>query len=251
VPLDGIIDDAYAGAYSSAGNTLLFCMRAGDSEERQLHALDLSDPDAPLLHGVSGGNPCDNGFNRDAAATRGTLWMSWGEQADAEVFVVTDDGALKVGDYYYVPDGIHAYGNVLHAASDGELVVFDPSSEVEFFLFALPPGGGASKFNHAYLGLGGPKQLLDVHAGRIYLATPDGVRAYALDALHMWSGEWAQVSLLDEASSIALGETLASTITKSDRLMIIADADGNVYAVPRALGGDVAPLAPYEREPCP
>jgi hypothetical protein len=90
-----------------------------------------------------------------------------------------------------------------------------------------------------------------VHTGRIYLATPGGVRAHAVDAFHMGTGEWATVSLLDETTSIAFGETLPTTIACNDDWMVLGDADGDVYAVPRALGGTVAPLAPYEREPCP
>jgi hypothetical protein len=52
-------------------------------------------------------------------------------------------------------------------------------------------------------------------------------------------------------SDIALGDDLATPIAGSDSLLVIGDAAGAVYAVPRHRSGPVAPLAVFDGEPCP
>lgn len=72
-----------------------------------------------------------------------------------------------------------------------------------------------------------------------------------MESFHEWSGEWASVTLLDYQADIALGDELATPIAGSDSLLVIGDAAGAVYAVPRHRSGPVAPLAVFDGEPCP
>jgi len=236
-PLGETVEPAWQPVYSAADDYLFFCIRAA-GETRSLMKVDLHDPANPGDPSPVLNNLCD-GHSRHSGSAKGRIWMVWGEQHDLEVHAVSPNGTLQLGDYYYNPDGIHSYGKVLAASTDGSRVVADPANDSEFFLFELTTG--PAQFEHAYWGLSGPKRLLGVLDEVAYLATSDGVRGYDV-------GNLSDPVLTDTFATIDFGESLAWLVAGDDEHLAIASG-GKLYVMRRDHNGDIDPITMYASQP--
>jgi hypothetical protein len=166
------------------------------------------------------------------------------------IFDVTSAAATSIADYFYNPNGVHAYGPVLSASTDGSRIAFDVGHDSRFFLYRV--GSGDMTITHVYLEVAGPKRLLGVVDHVAYLATPSGVRAYDVTDVPGQSGpDDARMPLLDFHADIDLGDGLATLIASDSRRLAMIDAEGRLYVVPLDRSGAVAPLRIYDGPPPP
>jgi hypothetical protein len=232
------VPPAWQTVFSVVDDHLLFCFQGSPNPEPTLHSYPLDGSQQPFsiatgLYGVC------SGIHQDRGSAKGKTWMSWGLQSNLFIYDATATDAVKIAEYQYNPDGIHAYGAVLSAATDGERIVFDPASESEFFLYSI--GSSADIITHTVFGVKGPKRLLGVVDHIAYLATPEGVRAYDVSVIGPPT-DWDSHALLDYHADIPLGSDLAQLIAADDAYLAIVDGAGRLYLVPRATSGPVSPL---------
>jgi hypothetical protein len=203
--------------------------------------LDGSGPPAPAQQESTWEHVCSGVTSAyDAGAARGPVWLTWGYDSDLRIFNVTPKGAKKSAEYNYNPDGIHHYGSVLSAATDGERIVFDPASNSEVFLYTV--GSSVDSITHAQLGVSDPKRLLGVVGHVAYWATETGVRAYDVTNIDA-------PKLLGFHADVAFGEGLATLMASDDTRLAVADAEGRLYLIPLGSSGPVVPLKTYLGEP--
>jgi hypothetical protein len=236
--LAGDLDPAVAPVSSSAYERLFFCAWLEGEAARQLVAVDLTDPAQPGAPELLGTTMCDQ-YPDGGSAAEGVVWMVWGKDANLDIYAVDPGGATHIADYWYVPDGVHDYGPVLGASSDGARAVLDPENDSEFFLFEVPEPTPSGAVAHAYLGIGGPKRLLGVRDAVAYLATSDGIRAYDV-------ADIGAPALLDYDAKIAFGDGLARLVAASGSWLAVVDTEGTIYLAPRDASGAVAPLRVLE-----
>jgi hypothetical protein len=234
------VDASLPLVFSADREHVFFCAREAPEEQRKLVAVHLYDPTQPGDPSWLGTPMCDH-YPDGGMAAQGEIWMVWGKEYDLDVYTVDPQGWTHIADYYYNPDGVHAYGEVLHASTDGSRAVFDPANDSEFFLVNVPEYTPSGAIAHAYFGIAGPKRLLGVTGQVAYLATPDGIRAYEISDID-------QPKLLSYEAHINFGEGLARLIATSDRWLAVVDASGALYVVPSHVSGRVEPLRVYGAE---
>ena len=243
LPLEGTVPAGFWKVFSVVDNHLFTCLTTAPDTDALLFdvPLDGSSPPAPAQIEPSWEHVCSaSGFADDAGVARGRVWLTWGYDSDLKIFDVAPGASKKQGEYNYNPDGIHHYGPVLTAATDGERVVLDPANNSEVFLYT--PGSNVDYITHAYFGLGGPKQLLAVVGKVSYWATPTGVRAYDVENIDA-------PKILDFHADADFGEGLAALIAEDPTQLAVADAEGRLFLIPLGSSGPVAPLKTYLGEP--
>lgn len=243
LPLDGTVPAGFWKVFSVVDNHLFTCLTTPPATDAVLVSvpLDGSGPAVPVQQETSWEHVC-SGFAsaHDSGVARGPVWLTWGYDSDLKIFDVTSKGAKKEGEYNYNPDGVHHYGSVLSAATDGERIVFDPANDSEVFLYT--PGSSVDYVTHAYFGLPGPKQLLGVVGKVAYWATAKGVRAYDVENIDA-------PKLLDFHADADFGEGLAALIADDAEQLAVADAEGRLFVIPLGSSGKVEPLQTYLGEP--
>jgi hypothetical protein len=243
LPLAGTVPAGFWKVFSVVDNHLFTCLTIPPATKAVLVdvPLDGSGPPATPAHENNWDQVC-NGFDgaHDAGAARGPVWFTWGYESDLKIFDVSSKGQKRMSEYNYNPDGIHAYGSVLWAATDGERIVFDPESNSEVFLYTV--GSSLDSTTHAQFVLPGPKRLLGVVGKVAYWATATGVRAYDVANIDA-------PKLLDFHADAAVGEGLATLIAADAAHLAVADADGRLFVIPLGSSGVVEPLKTYLGEP--
>jgi hypothetical protein len=243
LPLDGTAPAGFWDVFSVVDNHLFTCLTTAPDTDAVLFdvPLDASSPPAPAQQEMSWEHVCSGlASAHDAGVARGPVWLTWGYDTDLKIFHVTPAGVTKQGEYNYNPDGIHHYGPVLAAATDGERVVLDPASNSEVFLYT--PGSVKDYITHASFGLAGPKRLLGVVGKVSYWATAKGVRAFDVEDIDA-------PKLLDFHADADFGEGLATLIADDPTQLAVADAEGRLFVIPLGSSGPVAPLKTYLGEP--
>lgn len=242
--LDGTVPAGFWKVFSVVDNHLFTCLTTPPATDAVLVDVPLDgSPPAPVVVEPSWDHVCSaKGFADDSGTARGPVWLTWGYDSDLKIFDVTPQGAKKQGEYNYNPDGVHQYGAVLSAATDGERVVFDPANDSEVFLYT--PGSNVDYITHAYFGVAGPKQLLGVVGKVAYWATAKGVRAYDVEDINA-------PKLLDFHADADFGEGLAALVAVDPERLAVVDAEGRLYVIPLGSSGPVAPLKTYLGEPAP
>jgi hypothetical protein len=238
--LDGAIEAP--AVFSAADGHAYFCMRPPGEDAHQLFSVDLSVPTAPgepqrIESFLCNIYELDDQGARFAA--RGATWLSWNLPTgtfaqSANVYAVTPSSAAHVVDYGYNQTGIHHYGNVVSAATNGVRAVFDPENESQFLL-ADQLSGPNGDFAWAVFSIKGPKRLLGVADTTVYLTTKDRVRAYDISDIQ-------HPALLPYEASVALGADPPRLLATSDRFLAVASAGGDLFLVPRDHPGTIAPL---------
>ena len=243
VVLDGAVPAGFWKVFSVVDDHLFTCLSTAPDADAVLFdvPLDKATPPAPAAVEQSWEHVC-SGFAsaHDSGVARGRVWVTWGYDSDLKIFDVGLAGVHKQGEYNYNPDGVHQYGPVLFAATDGERIVLDPANNSEVFLYT--PGSGTMEITHAYFGLSGPKQLLAVVGKVSYWATAKGVRAYDVQNIDA-------PLLLDFHADADFGEGLAALIAQDPKQLAVVDSDGRLYVIPLGSSGPVAPLKTYLGEP--
>jgi hypothetical protein len=240
------VPPAWQSVFSVVDDHLLFCGAMSPNPPPQLHSVPLDGTMPPFLIEGSGVYNVCSGLSHDAGTAKGRLWMAWGEKSDLFIYEASATSVQKIADYQYNPDGIHAYGAVLSASTDGERIVFDPANESEFFLYSV--GSGEPIITHTVFGVQGPKRLLGVVDHIAYLATPEGVRAY--DATKIGpSTDWYSLPFLDYHADIPFGPDLARLIAANDLYLAVVDNSDRFYLIPRGKSGPVEPLAVHVEPP--
>jgi hypothetical protein len=232
------VDASLPLMFSADQEHVFFCARSAAEEQRKLVAVHLYDPTHPGEPSWLATPMCDH-YPDGGVAAHGAIWMVWGKEYDLDVYTVDPQGWTHIADYYYNPDGVHHYGPVLDASSDGSRAAFDPGNDSEFFLVNVPEYTPSGAIAHAYFGIAGPKRMLGVVDQIVYLATPDGVRAYDIADID-------HPELLPYEAQIAFGDGLARLIAASERWLAVVDEGGALYLVPRDVSGPVEPLEVYE-----
>jgi hypothetical protein len=240
LPLAGEVDGP--AVFSATEHRLFFCMRPAAKEDRQFVSVDLSDPTKPGEPQAVDSIVC-NFYDSARFAAVGSTWISWNQPTgtyvqQTDTYAVHAAGVKHLVDYGYNQTGVHQYGNVVDAATNGVRAVFDPENESQFLLVDQMDGPGAS-FAWAYLGMKGPKRLLGVADTTLYLTTAEGVRAY--DIADIESPE-----LSPYEAAIAFGDGAPRLLAASDRFLVVADGEDALYLVPRDAPGEVAPLKVYQ-----
>jgi hypothetical protein len=243
VVLNGTVPAGFWKVFSVVDRHLFTCLSTLPDTDAVLFDVPLDEATPPVAAAVeqSWEHVC-SGFSaaHDSGIAHGRVWLTWGYESDLQIFDVGLTGVHKQGDYNYNPDGVHQYGPVLTAATDGERIVLDPANDSEVFLYT--PGSPQDYITHAYFGLSGPKQLLAVVGKVSYWATAKGVRAYDVTDID------APV-LLDFHADADFGEGLAALIAQDPTHLAVVDADGRLYVIPLGSSGPVAPLKTYLGEP--
>jgi len=239
------VPTAWQSVFSVIDDHLLFCGALTPNPPPELHslALDGSAPPFPVMGG--GFNPC-SGSSHDAGAALGKTWMTWGTSSDLFLYEATATTVKPMADYQYNPDGIHAYGPVVTAATDGERIVFDPGNENEFFLYSV--GSNAVTITHTVFGLAGPKRLLGVADHIVYLTTPAGIRAYDASTIGPPTN-WDSLKLLDYNVEIPFGPGLGRLIAANAKYLAVVDESNTLYVAPRDKSGAVKPLEVHRDAP--
>lgn len=231
----GVVPAAWSRAMSVVSAHALVCASPAPGEDAVLTSISIfADDEEPkaVTPTPSFDQPCSGNYH-DTGAAHGTTWMVWGTESDLTIYGVSPATSTHVADYYYNPDGIHQYGNVLSAATDGSRIVFDPANDSEVFLYAV--GSGLPYTTHAYFGLEGPKRVLAVVDQIAYLATQKGVRAYDVSDVDA-------PALLDYHADADFGEGLATLIAADGERLVVTDAAGRIYLIPLGSSGAAAPL---------
>ena len=191
--------------------------------------------------GTSPSKPCGSDYYLENTGTRsggtgiarGPVWITWGTDQDLDIWRVRHQ-AEHLGDYYYNPSGVHAYGPVQSAFTDGARVAFDPRSDSEVFLWSME--ANKEVISHAVLGLPGPKRLVAVAAKHAYVATQDSVRRYDITDVDA-------PRLRPEELHADFGE-LPRPLSESDTELALVAKD-RIYLVPFGLqtrDGHIEPL---------
>lgn len=231
--------------FSAADGHVYFCARPEPDGQRQLTAVDVSVPGAPAAPQSVSGFTCYLQPDGKLAAA-GDTWIAWnlptGNWAQqTNVRTVAPSGDTAVVDYAYNQTGVHMYGNVLRAATDGARAVFDPENASLFLLADVTTG--PNPFTWATFDVGSKRSLLGVAGAIAYLTTPSGVRAYDIDDI--WAPE-----LLPYHAKIAF-DGVARLVATSETHLLVADDGDSLYLVPREGPGnvEVAPLVLHEGPP--
>lgn len=249
LPLDGTVPAGFWKVFSVVDDHLFTCLTSPADTPAVLIdvPLDGVTPPAPAAQDYGWADQVCSGFGgfgapEESGVARGSVWLNWAEDGYLNIFEVTPKGAHHQGYYNYNINGVHHYGDVLSAATDGERIVFDPANDSEVFLYT--PGSSVDQITHAYFGVAGPKQLLGVVNEISYWATAKGVRAYDITDLDA-------PKLLDFHADADFGEGLAVLIADSADRLAVADAEGRLFVIPLGQSGPVEPLKTYLGAPSP
>lgn len=247
-PVDGSVPPALRGVFTAVGDRLLACVRAQPGADASLVAFALTGDSPPETRAEGYSQPCRESTPETTGVALGATWIAWRSGGYLDIYGVAATPIEHVADYNYSPDGVHAYGSVVAAATDGSHIAFDIEHESRFFLYAL--GSGAATITHAWFGVAGPKKLLGVVDGAAYVATPEGVRLVDVSTIPTQPpvDDWPP-PVLDDRADIAFGEGLATLIAADGERLVIADAAGRAYLVPLHPSGAIAPMKFYRGAP--
>ncbi len=248
--IDGTIEPSWRQTFTVDERDLVACTRPAPNAPTRVTrvSLDATKVGGSAMEtfvwtseGASPSKPCGSDYYLENSGTRGggtglargPLWLAWGTDQDLDIWRVRD-AAEHLGDYYYNPSGVHAYGPVQYAFTDGARVAFDPRNDSEVFLWAID--GNREMITHAVLGLPGPKRLVAVAAARAYVATTSGLRRYDIENVD-------SPRLEGEELRADFGELPRPLAESETQLALVAGS--RIYLAPLTLdapGGSIEPL---------
>jgi hypothetical protein len=243
LPLAGDVEAP--AVFSVSDGNAFFCMLPPGETVRQLFMADVTTAGAPAAPERLDSVVC-NFYALDGMAVKmaacGASWVTWNVPtgdfaASADEYAVGPGGVTHSLAFGYNQDGVHQYGDVVGAATDGVRAVFAPAND-RYYLLADQLGSEYAGAAWATFAVPGPRRLLGVVRSAVYLATPDGIHAY--DVTNIQSPV-----LLPYHASIAFGGDLPRLVASSERWLLVATAAGASYLVPLDVPGTVAPLEVY------
>ncbi len=235
----GGIGDALE-AFSADGDHVFFAARPAPDAEWELYTVDLADPAHPgetqMIPSFLGYVPPEGRF-----LAAGSTWVTWnvpsGNWAEqVRMYAVTPEDADLTVDYAYNQTGVHHYGDVITAATDGARAVFDPENKS---LFLVTDIGGS--FNWVTFGVSTERRLLGVVDQTAYVITPEGLYAYDVSDIYNAPKTAFYAAIAFTSDDVRL-------LASSDRYLLVADGGEALYLVPRDVSGPVSPLRVVQGE---
>lgn len=238
----------YTQFFSVHEDRLYFCLPGAGTRATAAGEQGVVSLSALEYEGLRESRACANrsGFLSDEVS------VSWRPEGHTQAFSLSDP--TLIAEYNYSPDGIHAYGAVIDAATDGVTVVLDTENAREFFLFRLDsPGRAETNFAHAYFPAANGGRLVDVVDSSVYFATSSGLIAYAT-LPDVWQEfewarpaqeEWSMSGELELDSLTSLASSTRELVILEDAELMIAPLDGSAAALrPASVFVEVLPPNP-------
>lgn len=169
------------------------------------------------------------------------LALTWKDDGDGWVDRLHDDGSSLVEEYLYNPDGIHQYGSVRDARTDGRTVVMDPESAREFFLFDVDPI--RPTFRHAYFS--GARKLVGVRDDQAHFITDDGLRSFELGEIEWRSHEWVSPARSEWHWDGPIDAESTRTLAISDSWLVLLEGIDRLLVVALSESGPLEPARLY------
>ena len=238
VALEGVVPPAYRGTYSAFDGGLVFCHQVAAEAEMRLVAADAS---GALTTVAEAG--CGTFFHASAAA--GPLFVSWtlGTGPDSGFTQVTNlaAGGATVVSFGFAPNGVHQYGGINGAGTDGAVTVVSTDNDDHLLAFDAE-GKTSNEGPYVFFSPAGPKRLLAVVDTWAYFATPDSAVAFDL-------GDIAAPVLVADRADADWDPASLTYLDATDDALLVRDADGRLWSVPRRLDGAVTAVSAYAGEP--
>ncbi|MEZ4441126.1 MAG: hypothetical protein R3B72_18650 [Polyangiaceae bacterium] len=236
---EGAVPEPYRGTFTAHGDWLYFCHHATPEEKPTLVRLDPGLTSLiPATH-----NGCRS-FHQASAARAGLL-MSWTIEEDSNGGAVTlSDLALDgepVASFSFAGTGIHQYGSITGGDTDGARAVVSVENDDWMLAFGAKAETGTMGPYVAFAPAG-PKRLLTVLDELAYFLTPNAVVAYDLH-------EMTAPKLVVAKAESELDPTTTTFVAAMADVLLVRDAAGEVWSVPRSLTGPVIPTPTYLGEP--
>jgi len=237
-PLGGSFPHEGRQAFGVYDGRAYFCHRPSPEGDARLVTLgpELGEPTPALYPG------CYDIYDHSLAS--GGLLASWSSDQGGDLHIASmANGGRGVVSFGFAGDGVHRYGNVQDVATGGSRVVFSTDSEDWMLAFA-GDGSHHDKGPYARFGPPGPKRLLTVLDQVAFLTSRDAVVAY--DFRDLQNPVLQQATAATEWDPAKVSFLAASTDT-----LLVRDATGQLWSVPRALDGPATPTPVYLGEPTP
>lgn len=223
------------------GTYLYLCLEEEGTQPPLLHRFDVTSsvPAHPTEAGT--GEVCDLYSGRGLA--EGDLWVDTGE-VDVRFFGL---GAGVGNGHGWNPDGVHSYGLMTGAATDGHVIAVTLENQAYAFLYYTDE----SEQYVVYSSFGGgDKKLLGVVDGRAIVAVPSDasveLEAFELVPAPAWGVTAPRGDLAITLSSVAGGASNLRMLTHDTERAVLTDGT-SAFLVPLHGTGTVAPL--YVAEP--
>jgi hypothetical protein len=228
-------------ASSVLDGSLLFCHLPQDVPDPDLVAVDLA---TGTFGSAQLPSACSSAY--DVIGAAGSMFFSWTAGGGiTSASIAAGDAATKKSlvSFGFATNGVHAYGPIVGAASDGERLVVSPKNDGWMLVFD-DAGQDALSGPYVPFGPSGPKRLLAVAERSAYFAVPSGVVAYDLTELD------APTLLEPQASATAGWEpTSVRLVVVTPTDLLLQDADGRILRAPRDVDAPIEELAIYSGEP--
>jgi hypothetical protein len=236
---EGEVPEAYQGTFTAFEEELFFCHRASAATEPVLVRLA---PSLTSLTPTTNNGACASLYQA-SAATAG-LFASWTveENSNGGSFTITGLANVEaLASFGFSGTGIHQYGSIVGAGTDGSRVVFSVENDDWMLAYGDVEGEG---FGGGYLGFSaaGPKRLLTVFNERAYFLTPEAVVAYDLTNM-------TTPKLLEQRANSNLDPGTTVFLAATTDALLVRDAEGAVWSVPPSLTAPVVPTPTYLGDP--
>jgi hypothetical protein len=234
--------DPNLSGFTFANGLFYFCATMVGDTDRSLVSVPI-DPEKPLEYpSVTSDAVCKSAYQNDRFVASDGVFAVWniptGDYvARAEVYRASGQGTVHPGDYGYNQTGVHQYGNVVAAFTDGKRAIFDPENDNWVFLFGALDQPYAD-YDQASLAIAGPKHVLGLVDGIAYVATPDAIRAYDVTNIH-------DVKLLPFEAKLPFDGAQAQLVASSKDRLAITDTGGHLF-IARRDGNSVERLLIYK-----
>jgi hypothetical protein len=217
--------------------------------------LGAADTDGVVRTIAEGWNqPCSATEPDNTGSAYGDEWIQWrtgldgGNGGYVEIFDLTTSPPTTLAEYNYSPWGVHDYGSVLSAASDGTHVVFDIGNESRFFVYDR----ALENINlvRVWFSMDGPKKLLGVIDGAAYVVNAGEVALFDIGDIPL-DAPWADwnAPLRAEHAEVGFGDDLPTLLASSDQYLLARDTPGRLYLVPALPSGTIEPMRFFAGEP--
>lgn len=221
-------------AYGATGDRVFIC--AAPEEEDAYHppgALRVLALEPLTLVSETESRTCGRPYGR----IERDLALTWKDDGDGWVDRLDEGGSTSVEEYLYNPDGIHQYGSVRRAYTDGHKVVMDPESPREFFLFDADPE--SPSFMHALFG--GGRTLVEVQDERAYFIVDDGLRSFELDEIEFVFHEWVSPPRSPWHRAGEIDSEATRRLAATDGTLVLLEGTESLFVVPLTESGSMQP----------
>jgi hypothetical protein len=231
----GLGETARDGTLAAAGSGLFFCVASAESAGDALVRVDLADPAHPGAVERHPAHACDD--DDTVALAAASLWVRWGGtpgNASVTLFDLAAPGSIPIVSHAFATDGVHQYGALTAARTDGRVVATTMENPAYAFFYY----GDRPDEEYVYSSFGsGDKRLLEVVDGEALVLVPEpgderSVVGFTLSLELDWyeAAPASATSVRLEGAAGALDDF--SALAHDDAQLLVADL-ASVYLVPR------------------